>query len=426
MAEQEIEKKTLTSDELNALLDTSGAGSVLTPEPDGPKNVFTNQGSNFDIEKIENELSAEEKERRAKEKEASDKANQIFAVLDEATGSATKPGDNVEEEESEIKDEKSKSGRKKEDKSVIVTVGLDLIKKGVIFPFDSEKKPEEYSAKEWTELFEENFKDRDNSAFASAQKNVLESMSPTLQALAMYEFEGGDNLKPVLEAMLKTERSRTLDVEKPEDHEEIVKTWLRFTDFGSEEEIEEEVQTLKDTEGALEKRARRDKPKLDAKVKEQLDKQVAEQRANNQKRQEALQNYHDNIVNILKPSELNGIKIDENVQGMLYNGLTSYTYDSISGRKTNLFGHLIEKYQILEPNHALIAEVLWHLQDPEGFKAKLKTAGEKETTAKHRALLKQEQSNKSATTSTTLEDENSEKRPGKTIPKPNNQFFKRP
>ena len=75
----------------------------------------------------------------------------------------------------------------------------------------------------------------------------------------------------------------------------------------------------------------------------------------------------------------------------------------MSGRPTNLLGHLLEKYQYQEPNHALLSEVLWLLKDPEGYKNKLRDGGKKETVLKTVRTLKTEESSKN--TSSTQEDE---------------------
>jgi hypothetical protein len=60
------------------------------------------------------------------------------------------------------------------------------------------------------------------------------------------------------------------------------------------------------------------------------------------------------------------------VQGLLFSGLVQPNYPSISGKPTNLLGHLLEKYQFVEPRHDLIAEALWLLADPNGYKGKVK------------------------------------------------------
>jgi hypothetical protein len=79
---------------------------------------------------------------------------------------------------------------------------------------------------------------------------------------------------------------------------------------------------------------------------------------------------------------------------MLYSGLVQPNYPSISGKPTNLLGHLLEKYQFVEPRHDLIAEALWLLADPDGYKSKIKDQGSKQAVEKTVRQLKTEQSRK--------------------------------
>jgi hypothetical protein len=81
---------------------------------------------------------------------------------------------------------------------------------------------------------------------------------------------------------------------------------------------------------------------------------------------------------------------------MLYSGLVQPAYPSISGKPTNLLGHLLEKYQFVEPRHDLIAEALWLLADPEGYKSKIKDQGTKIATEKTVRMLKTEEGKKIA------------------------------
>jgi hypothetical protein len=79
---------------------------------------------------------------------------------------------------------------------------------------------------------------------------------------------------------------------------------------------------------------------------------------------------------------------------MLYSGLVQPNYPSISGKPTNLLGHLLEKYQFTEPRHDLIAEALWLLSDPNGYKNKVREQGSRTATEKVVRQLKTEEARK--------------------------------
>lgn len=136
--------------------------------------------------------------------------------------------------------------------------------------------------------------------------------------------------------------------------------------------------------------------------------------------------YMDNVYNVLQPGEINGIKLDKKTQSMLYTGLVQPNYPSVSGRATNMLGHLLEKYQYVEPRHDLIAEALWLLADPEGYKAKVRDNAVKDTVAKTVRQLKTEQSNRVSSTVTSDGDEDSTKKSsGPKLQRAQQSFFKR-
>ena len=103
-----------------------------------------------------------------------------------------------------------------------------------------------------------------------------------------------------------------------------------------------------------------------------------------------------NVYNTLKDGKIGNLTIDKKTQSMLYNGLVQPAYPSVSGKNTNLLGHLLEKYQFQEPNYPLITEALWLLSDPNGYKSKIMEKGAQANIAKTVRKLKTEQSNRTS------------------------------
>jgi hypothetical protein len=112
--------------------------------------------------------------------------------------------------------------------------------------------------------------------------------------------------------------------------------------------------------------------------------------------------------------------LDKKTQGMLYTGLVQPGYPSISGKQTNMLGHLLEKYQYVEPRHDLIAEALWLLADPDGYKSKIKEQGKNAAVEKTVRQLKTEQAKMATSTPVVEQEETTQRR----IPRGGN-FFKR-
>jgi hypothetical protein len=80
----------------------------------------------------------------------------------------------------------------------------------------------------------------------------------------------------------------------------------------------------------------------------------------------------------------------------------------------------LEKYQYVEQRHDLIAEALWLLADPEGYKAKIKEKGSNETVEKTVRTLKTEQAKMASSTPVIEKEETVQRR----IPR-NGNIFKR-
>jgi hypothetical protein len=145
--------------------------------------------------------------------------------------------------------------------------------------------------------------------------------------------------------------------------------------------------------------------------------QLVEQEARKQQQEQAAQAYMQNVFEALRPAEINGLKLDKKTQAQLYSGLVQPQYPSISGRPTNLLGHLLEKYQFVEPNYPLIAEALWLLSNPDEYRQNLVKQGKNQAVEQTVRQLKTEQSRKNV--STYQEEEDS--RPRK-ISRPQNIF----
>jgi hypothetical protein len=129
------------------------------------------------------------------------------------------------------------------------------------------------------------------------------------------------------------------------------------------------------------------------------------------------------VYDTLKPGELSGMKIDKKTQSLLYNGLVAPNYPSISGRQTNLLGHLLEKYQYVEPNHAIIAEALWLLADPEGYRTKVREVAKTDAAADTARKLKTEQDSKKTGSNGVIQEDTTKTK--RTVARTNTNFFAR-
>jgi len=388
-----IESKTLESNVAQVDIDiddlfggTAGADSITLPEETKkPKSVFSklNEAADFsftqtDADDAEDDNEEDDvEEKKSSPKETKETADDVFAALD---------GEDDDDEE----DKAETRGRKKI--SGISDVFSKLIKEDKIVPFDDEKSLDEYTAKDWEELIEANLEEKAQQVRRETPKQFFESLPQELQVAARYVADGGTDLKGLFSTLAQAEEKKTLDIKNERDQETIIRDYLGATGYGSNDEIDEEIEVWKDL-GKLEQQASKFKPKLDKMQEQILSQKLEEQEMRRKQQENASKQYMENVYNTLKEGNLGEIKVDKKTQSMLYNGLVQPNYPSVSGRNTNLLGHLLEKYQFVEPNYTLISEALWLLSDPDGYKSKIMDKGAQQSIEKTVRKLKTEQAN---------------------------------
>ena len=392
---------------LDELLGTPGAENVMLPEAEKKPSIFTQ--TKTDLSFIDNDTDEEDTE--SDDKKPKDNPADVIKELDEDFLGA--PADTEDEPK------KSTAGRPKLDKSGVSELFNKLIEKGQIVPFDDEKSLDDYTIKDFEELMEANMVERENKIRETTPVEFFDSLPEELQVAAKYVADGGEDLKGLFRILSEVEETRQLDPSDSKDQEHIIREYLRATSFGNEEEIDEEIYEWKDR-GELQNKALKFKPKLD-KMQEKVVAQKLTQQENMRKQQQnAAQAYMQNVYNTLNAGEVNGIKLDKKVQGLLYTGLVQPNYPSISGKQTNMLGHLLEKYQYVEPRHDLIAETLWLLADPEGYKARIREQGKTAQVEKTVRQLKTEQAKMASSTPVIEKEETTQRKISR-----GGNFFKR-
>lgn len=399
---------------LDDILGTPGADNVMLPSTEEKKpNMFSSKPVDTSF------LDKPEEEEEKTDSSVKSPAAQQEAVkqLDEIVNQ-----DNDESYDEQIK---TSSGRPRLNKDGVVELTNKLIEKGLIMPFDEDKPIDKYTLQDFEELIEANFQERERKVKEQTPAEFFDSLPEELQYAAKYVADGGNDLKSLFRTLAAVEEVKSLDPTEENDQENIVRSYLHATRFGTSDEIEEEIDAWRDR-GELESKANKFKPKLDAMQEKIVVQKLKQQEEMRKQQEQQAQYYMASVYETLEPGELNGMKLDRKTQAMLYAGLVQPSYPSISGRNTNLLGHLLEKYQYVEPDHGLIAEALWLLADPDGYKSKIKESAKKETTEKHVRMLKTEQANKIASTGSSAEEaEYSKPTKKNAIPRPSQNFFKR-
>ncbi len=396
---------------IDELFGMPGAESVMLPENnddsdnDKPKSVFSKK------EEVDTTF-LDKPEKTTVGNKADDSSNEPQEKVD-VEGALAELDNLITQEE-----DAGNKGRPKVDKSGLAELASKMIEEGSLVPFDDDKPLEEYTTKDFRELFEANFQERENKIRESTPREFFEALPEELQYAAKYVADGGQDLKGLFRTLAQVEEMRQLDPSNEYDQAEIARQYLYATNFGSPEEIEAEITDWADL-GRLEQKAQQFKPKLDKMQDEIVARQLAEQEYKKEQQQQQARAYTENVYNTLSTGDLGGVKLDKKVQSMLYSGLVQPNYPSISGKPTNMLGHLLEKYQFVEPRHDLIAEALWLLADPDDYKGKIREQGSKAAVEKTVRQLKTEQSRK-LTSSNQEGDE-----PRSTVSKPQQRTISR-
>ncbi len=313
---------------IDELFGMPGAESVMLPndksEPE-KKSVFTAEKTDMTFfDKPETKTPEERKEDEEKKVEVEETIAELNELITQEEDAGNK-------------------GRPKIDKSGLAELAQKMIEEGTLMPFDDDKPLEEYTTKDFRELFEANFQDREARIRENTPREFFQALPEELQYAAKYVADGGQDLKGLFRTLAQVEEIRELDPDDERDQAEIARQYLWATNFGTAEEIEAEIQDWQDLD-RLAQKANQFKPKLDRMQEEIIARQLQEQEYKKQQQTQQARLYTDNVYNTLSVGELGGIKLDRKTQGLLYSGLVQPNYPSISGKPTNLLGHLLEKH----------------------------------------------------------------------------------
>ena len=381
---------------IDELLGIPSASVVMTPDKDEKNSILDNGKIDIDfLDEIPENEPIEDEETQTK----------VVEALVDAP---------FKEEEAEAP--KNKGGRPSLSKDAMIEAASRLVDKGVIQPFDDGKKLEQYTVDDFEELIQANIEQKLAATAESAPVELFKQLPEEVQAVVHYALNGGNDTKSVFQQLSKAQETFDLDITKEEDQEIIARQYLNVTSFGTAEEIEDEINVIKDR-GDLEKYSTRYKPKLDAKQAQVIEQRLAQQEQLKVRKQEAQKHYQNNVYDALNQKDLNGIPLNNKIQTMLFYGLTdSSKYQDSKGNNTNALGYLLEQHQFgKNANPSLVAEALWLLADPDDYRNSVKRIGQNEEVVSTARKLRTSEGGKITSSTGIGEKQSSGKR---TKPKP--------
>lgn len=410
---------------INDILGTPGvsAESIMTTndakEEDEKPAFFSRNDVVSKVLDSSNESKETKTDEKSTEGEKTTSTETNRELVNQVLGTAEEEQENI----NAITETKKAVSSGKMNKGTMVNVIKKMVDDGKLFEFEGDTPIEEYTVEDLEQLLEANLQAKEQATANNVSNQFWTSLPEELQVVGKYLADGGTDLKSIFRVLAQTEEVREISIDDEIGQEKVCREYLSATGFGDAEDIEEEINAWKDR-GELENKAAKFKPKLDAMQEKVVAHKLQQQENIKKQRDAAAREYMENLAGVLDQGELSGVRLDRKTQNFLWSGLLENNYPSVSGRPTNLFGHLIEKYQYVEPRHDLIAEALWLLADPDGYKTKIRQQGSNTQAEKTVRMLKIEQANKNGASVRQDEDE----RPSKQKSQPKiarNNFFKR-
>ena len=238
-------------------------------------------------------------------------------------------------------------------------------------------------------LHNDNLDRIEKAAAAKGPEQYIQSLDPKIQA-AIYYSNLGQDPTPYLQAQYQLDNIANANLEDESVQEYIVKSHLTNTKFGTPEQIDQEIQNIKDG-GRLEDKSKQFHPHLVALDQQRVQHMERQAEYEAQQRQLQYDEYTTGIYKALETGEIAGIKLDKKTQESLYYGLITPQYPDRNGNPTTELGALLDKHQFVEPNYALLAEVTLLMRDPEGYREKIRQQGANVQTQQTVRQLKTEQ-----------------------------------
>lgn len=251
----------------------------------------------------------------------------------------------------------------------------ELIDQKILLPLDVDKDIDDYTKDELKELLKLNIENARREESENVLEQFIDSLPEELQKMIEYHVAGGFDIKQIINLISKDAEVFSLDPNDDTDAKTILAYHLRNNLGMSDDEVEEEIE-LYEKAGKLTEKAKRIYDTVKEKHKEEIENKIQEAEKAKNEASKKIQTLVDGLKSVSRKGKLKDNNADKTVLKEIVDGLTTVNYESITGKKTNLLGYLIEQKQFIEPDYDLIVEATWLLKDPEGYKKYIMSLGE--------------------------------------------------
>ena len=281
--------------------------------------------------------------------------------------------DDEEEEVEEVKKntkEKEETAEKKAGRKPTDLVNLinQLVEEEELSGFEEGEVKTIEDAKELIKL---NLKAKEESSSDKWWESKVSNYSPQIQAILHYAEQGGEDVKPLLNAIAQVEEVVQLDISTEDGQVAVVTEVLKLKGF-DDEEIKDQIETLKDLD-KLKIKAEKFQPELNKMKEQRVQMILAEEEERNQEAKEASKIYLNTIKSTLDKDDIQGFKLQREDKAKIFESLAVANHTSLNGNKTNNFVKTLEELQFgKQANYDRFLNIVRYTVDEEGFMKDLK------------------------------------------------------
>ncbi len=371
-------------------------GAVITPKqkdifsgPEDNISKMTMENLNTDIENKEQEQT----QTKTKSPEASSLSS-ILPDLGEAIKNEVEPGMENNETPADTEDRTEIKG-----KSALVKYLKNKIEKGTYAPYGGEdgydetkEKLDDYLGKftyaQLEDLIDLNQDNKEKQIKELYRQEFFDSLPGHFKYVAQNLADGSVDPQAVYASLARIEQVRQLDPSDVNDQETIARNYLTVTDFGTPEEIAEQIEEWKEA-NALGKKVTAFKPKLDAMEEQQLIAYTQQAEQQKLEQQKAAEWYAGSVEEVLKTGAIGGSKIDRKKQQQLYHSLLLDVQPSPrTGQPTNAVWRKLEEIQVVKPDFDFFLEIADHILNRDEFVTRMRQEGANDQQSKITKQLK--------------------------------------
>jgi len=242
----------------------------------------------------------------------------------------------------------------------------ELIESGELLGFEDQKIE---STEDLRQLLLANIENARSQPVEEFKNEFFESLPEEIKIIHEYAKKGAssEDIRSLFKSFSKMEETYKIDSSTPDGQKKIIRDYLLQADFGTNEEISQEIEDWEDLD-KLEEKALKFKPKLEKIEEKNVADKLKEQQERDKRQREFQQTFIENIKSATNRSTLVNLKLAKSERVSLENDLLQNNYvSSLSGRPLNALGKALEDISFVTPNPEFLAEITYFATKPEEF-----------------------------------------------------------